>query len=252
MVFSLRLDGEIIATVDEQVTGVRVMTARGESSATGIAPHEGVVDIILDKVAPGGPPRLDQIEAAQLQAIRDRSQEGMRVGYARDLQVNPKGLQATQGIHDETLREGGVDPAIRQNHVFGGPSRDLGEGLSPKDTDVLTARLNAFGEHGDAGRAISDNPASGSFTAESGFTASDSLSSPDDRRTPNQTYVDEGSTSPERGLSSGDEDDHSDHGHVGFETPGSSDPAAVSGPQVGESQEPGASPSTSGITVPTK
>lgn len=252
MPFSLRLDGEVIATVDEQVTAVRVMTARGESSATGIAPHEGVVDIILDRVAPGGPPRLDQIEAAQLQAIRDRSQEGMRVGYARDLQVNPKGLQATQGIHDETLREGGVDPAIRQSHVVGGPSHDLGSGLSPSDTEVLTARLDAFGQHGDAQRAIRDNPASGSFTAESGYTATDSLSSPDDRRTPNEVYGDEGSTSPERGLSSGDED--------ADQTSGSSDPAAASGPQVGESQEPGASPSTepeaspspSGITVPTK
>jgi hypothetical protein len=240
MPFSLRLDGEVIASVDEQVTGVRVMTARGESSATGIAPHEGVVDIILDKVAPGGPPRLDQIEAQALQAIRDRSEEGQPVGYARDLLVNPKGLQATQGIHDETLRDGGVDPNVRQNHVVGGPSRDLGEGLSPKDTDVLTARIEAFGDHGDAQRAISDNPASGSFTAESGATSADSLSSPDDRRTPNQVYGGEGSTSQERGPS-GDNAD---------QTSGSSGPAAASGPQVGESEGPEAPSTSGGITVP--
>ena len=160
MPFDLRLDGEVIASVDEQVTGVRIQTARGQTAATGIAPHEGVVDIILDRVAPDGPIRLDQLEAMQAQAIQDRGREGQPVGFLRDAQVHPSGLRASQGVHDETLREGGVDKKLgeRTRTNTAPPSRDLAGGLSPKDTDVLTARIEAFGDHGDAEKAIEDNP----------------------------------------------------------------------------------------------
>jgi len=160
MPLDLRLDGEVIASVDEQVTGVRIQTARGQTSATGIAPHEGVVDIILDRVAPSGPIRLDQLEAMQAQAIQDRGEEGQPVGFLRDAQVHPSGLRASQGVHDETLREGGVDKELaeRTRTNTAPPSRDLASGLSPKDTDVLTARIEAFGQCGDAEKAIEDNP----------------------------------------------------------------------------------------------
>lgn len=163
MTFDLRLDGDVIATVDEQVTAVRLQTSRGETAAMGVAPHEGVVDIILDRVAPGGPPRLDQIEAMNMQAIRDRAQGGLPVGFPRDFQVRPAGLRADQGLHDETLREGDVDVRLaeRTRGNTSPPSKDLAEGLSARDTEVLTARIEAFSEHGDADRAIQDNPASG-------------------------------------------------------------------------------------------
>lgn len=174
MTFKLRLDGKEIASVDEQVLSVRLQTARGETAATGIAPNEGVVDIILEKVAPGGPIRLDQLEARQMQEIRDRAEEGMSVGFARDFQVNPQGLRADQGVHDETLREGG--PRRNDQTVTSGPSRDLSEGLAQGDTETLTARLEAFAEHGDTDRAISENPAGGAV--QSG-TAPDSISSSD-------------------------------------------------------------------------
>lgn len=159
MPFDLRLDGEVIASVDEQVTGVRIQTSRGETSVTGIAPHEGVVDIILDRVAAGGPPRLDQIESAAMQAIRDRSEEGQVVGYTRDFQVHPSGLRQDQGMHEETLREGGINTRLtRQTRSNGSvPSRDLAEGLNPNDVETRTRRLEAFADHGDTDRAISEN-----------------------------------------------------------------------------------------------
>jgi hypothetical protein len=181
MPFSLRYRGETILTVDEQVLGVAIQTARGETATTGIAPNEGVVDIVLNTVAAGGPPRLDQIEMAAVQATRDRAVEGQSVGRVRDFDVEP--TRSTQGFHDETLREGGVDRG--QEQVFTqGPSVDLAQGLHPSDSETLTARIEAFSDHGDAQRAIKDNQPSGQgFTAEKGATpsgtASDSVSSSD-------------------------------------------------------------------------
>lgn len=181
MPFTVRYQGEPILTVDEQVTAVRVQTARGETSATGITPDEGVIDLVLDLVAPGGPIRLDQLEMAQRQALQDRSPAGTIVGQVRDFQVQP--TRASQGFHDETTREGDVERGRSQ--VFTqGPSKDLASGLNSKDTDTLNARLEDYAEHGDADRAIRDNlPNSGGFTAESGYTgtAADSTTSADDR-----------------------------------------------------------------------
>lgn len=158
MPFKLRHEGKDILTIDEQVTGVRIQTSRGETSVTGVAPHEGVVDIIIDRVAPGGPRRLDQIEASELQDIRDRAEEGEPIGYARDSQVVTAGARADQGVHDETLREGGVKKSEQGN--TNPPQVDLAQGLSAKDTDVLTARIQAFNDGGDAQKAIDDNPPS--------------------------------------------------------------------------------------------
>lgn len=182
MPFTLRLDGEPIAEIDEQVLGVSLQTGRGETARMGVGPQDGVVDIILDKVASGGPVRLDQIEAAARKEVQDRATEGELVGSAPGFFTAPaKGLHVGQGVHDETLRKGGVDTQLgnetRTN--VNPPSRDLASGLNPTDTDVLTARLTAFGKHGDADKAIEDNPASGKpFTAEQGATTA---SSSDDR-----------------------------------------------------------------------
>lgn len=210
MPFDLLFDGKVIASVNEQVTGVRVQTSRGESSVTGISPNEGAVQIILDRVQPGGPPRLDQIEAKALQELRDSATEGMLVGTAPGWAVMSRAMQGDQGHHDETTRPGGVDLDQRRRGAFG-PSRDLAEGLSSQDTEVLTARLNAFGEHGDSDRAVRDNPASGrGFTAETGAgpTASDSVSSADSLTPPFRSRS-EGS-SQQTPLASGNTTDDED------------------------------------------
>lgn len=170
MSLKLRLDGEEIAEIEEQVLTVSVQTSRGESSKTGIGPTDGVVDIILEKVAAGGPRRLDQIEAEQLQDIRDRGVEGVPVGFVNQV-ATPR---ADQGFHDETLREGGVDKEASKTDFSAVPTRDLASGLDPLDTDARTARIEAFGKHGDADRAIKENgPTDKAFTAETGATPED-------------------------------------------------------------------------------
>ncbi len=178
MSFSLRVDGEVVYTVDEQVTGVHVMSARGEVAVMGIS-TEGVVDIVLDKVAPGSPVRLDQVEAAQQQALRDRAEEGVVVGSPRPDSVVPvEGQLTSQGVHTETLRPGGVDKEAVQTSMITHPTRDLFDGLQPNDTDTRTARIEAFGEHGDVQKAIDECPAgSGSRqTSEEPVVSSDSVS----------------------------------------------------------------------------
>lgn len=157
MPFEVLFDGEVVVSVSEQVTGVRIQTTRGETSVTGIAPNEGAIQLILDRVAPGGPPRLDQVEESEMQKLRDRSEPGTVVGFPRDHQVNIAGLKGGQGYHNETTREGGVDLAQRRGSALGAPSKDLSEGLLPHDTKTRTARLEAFADHGDADRAIRDN-----------------------------------------------------------------------------------------------
>ncbi len=201
----VRLDGEVIATIEEQALAVRIQTSRGETSATGLGPDDGVIDLIIDRVAPGGPPRLDQLEAAQMQALRDRSQEGQPVGYTRDFQVHPSGLSATQGVHNESLREGGVDRELTRRTRANGqvPSVDLGYGLLPGDVETRTARIEAFAGHGDAQRAINDYPAGGLV----------STAPPVD----DQTSGDDGDSSGPSGSSSEDPDAQ---GHEGIRTGG--------------------------------
>lgn len=156
--FTLRLDGEVLAEVEEQVTGLRVITPRGEVGATGISPYDSVVDIFLDKVAPGSPPRLDQLEMLQAKEMRDRAEEGQLVGNAPpDGQKLAQGSLNTQGLHVETHRKGGVDRDETQSTVHNHPLRDLAEGLDPGDHETRTARIEHFGKHGDYDKAIKDN-----------------------------------------------------------------------------------------------
>lgn len=165
--FVLRVNGETVATTDEQVIGIRVQTARGEVWSGGLAPNEGVADIILDCVAPGGPRRLDQIEGQAMQDIRDRAVEGQSIGNNPLNVVTPS--MAQQGPNDSTLRQGGATPSGVNPISFANmsPSRDLATGLQASDSETLTRRITAFGEHGDANKAIEDNPAGGTTVTPS-------------------------------------------------------------------------------------
>lgn len=165
--FTLRMNGEVVAEVDEQVTKVRLITAQGEASATGIPLDVGVVDIVLDTVAPGGPPRLDQIEQMEAQAWRDRAREGVPVGNPPLEALAPaEGQRARQGYHVETLRPGGVDRKEQGTTVHNHPLKDLFGDLEPGDTATRTARIEAFGKHGDYDRALKDNPPGSGRQAE--------------------------------------------------------------------------------------
>lgn len=222
----VRLDGEVIATIEEQALAVRIQTSRGETSATGLGPDDGVIDLIIDRVPPGGPPRLDQLEAQTMQDIRDRSPEGTVIGFARDHQVHPSGLSATQGTHTETLREGGVDTELTRRTRSNGqvPQVDLAEGLQAGDVEVRSARLTAFAEHGDAQRAIDDNPADGSGGSsgqDGGGTINEDGTSYESLRSSDDT-----SSNPSPPVGAGSD-----------EAPTSGDDASSSGPGEGSSSE---------------
>lgn len=160
MGFEVRVNGEKVAFCEEQVTGFHVMSPRGELFAGGIS-TEGVIDIVLDKVTAGGPVRLDQLDALQL-ATQSAQREGELAGNA----------PVVVG-HDMNVTQGGL---AGDTPNYPPPSHDLSEGLSPNDGETLTIRIEEYFTHGDARRAIDENPAgaasTGPQTAEQGATTS--------------------------------------------------------------------------------
>lgn len=70
MPFEIRVNGAVVSTFAEQVTGVHMRTARGEAAALGIS-DVGAVDIIVDVVNINDPLRLDVLEARRIQERRD-------------------------------------------------------------------------------------------------------------------------------------------------------------------------------------
>lgn len=166
--FEIRVEGETVAKIEEQVVAVRLMSARGELYKAGMTNTDGAIDIKLDKVMPGDPVRLDQLEAFQ---ARQRAElvQGLATGQAEHTVDNS--IKMSQGNQDYTLRPGGVDSEQSQQGNFPPPSLDLAQGISPTDGDTLTARINSYNEHGDAQRAIDDNqPNNQPQTAEQGAT----------------------------------------------------------------------------------
>lgn len=160
MTFALRLNGEIIAEIPEQVTGVRLLSSRGQAAAMGISPDDGVIDIVIDTVAPGGPPRLDQLEALAVQQLRDRAEEGVVVGTPPDSMrsVGMGDVRASQGLHLETVRPGGVDVDEQNSVIYTHPVKDIFAGLDLGDTETRTARANAFAKTGNVDSVIKDYP----------------------------------------------------------------------------------------------
>jgi hypothetical protein len=155
----IRINGEKVWDTDEQVTGVAVQSARGELYRAGIS-TEGVLDLRVDVVRPGDPPRLDQVEAQQRRETAARV-EG-QVSGPSELESDRSKI-AQQTIGDSTLHPGGENTAPVQATPVP-PSVDLASGLdpdSPNFTEVVSARVDAFNEHGDAQKAIDDNPADG-------------------------------------------------------------------------------------------
>src|SRR5918993_5872436 len=98
MTFRILVDGEEVATCDQQVTRVSVMTARGTAAEVGIA-DEGAIDLVLIKAFPGGPIRLDHLEALRAKQENER-REGLEQGPV-DYNVT-KALTDTQGPHSYT------------------------------------------------------------------------------------------------------------------------------------------------------
>lgn len=188
MAFEVRVNGQTVYKEDAQVDSVSLMSARGELYRAGMAPSDGVIDVVLNRVTSGSPIRLDQLEAAQRKFNADLV-KGELAGET-PYQVNPN-MSQQQGVGENTLTPGGVDSEASQQRSFAPPSRDLAEGLDPQDHETRTARLEAFGQHGDADKAIADHPApdNRATTAEQGAEPAQTVfTSPADnlRPTPEQ------------------------------------------------------------------
>lgn len=168
MTFEVRVQGQPVYKEEAQVIGVSVQSARGELYRAGIS-TEGVIDIRLQTVNPGDPIRLDQLEEAQRRWNAEIVQ-GQATGTP-PLQIG-NDMMVRQQADDSTLRPGGVQSNQPQQD-FGPPSRDLSEGLDPRDSEALTRRIEAYGQHGDADRAIDEvgpTDANAPTTAEQGAT----------------------------------------------------------------------------------
>lgn len=97
--FEIRVNGETVYTTESQVDKAHILTSQGEAAAVGISQSVGVIDIALDIVAPGGPLRLDHLEALERQRQRDLAGD-QSVGQVQH-EVDPS-IKNTQGEHTET------------------------------------------------------------------------------------------------------------------------------------------------------
>lgn len=162
MSFRILVGGEEVKVIDQQVTRVSVMTSSGVRSEFGIA-DEGAIDLIITTAQPGGPQRLDHLEALR------RKEESERVAglpAGQEEYIVPKDLNTTQGDHSYVAE--GREPEGTEGQSVTPPSRDLSEGLEASDSGTLTARIEAYNNCGDADKAIKDNePGSGSKKEES-------------------------------------------------------------------------------------
>lgn len=194
--FEVRVNGQVVYKEEAQVDSVALMSARGELYRAGMTPQDGVIDVVLHRVTSGSPIRLDQLEAFQRQQ-QASFVEGQLAGE-RPYEVSHD-MRGDQGAHDNTLRPGGVESNPQQPQNFGPPTRDLAEGLDPRDHETRTARLEAYAQHGDADRAISDNPGQdAATTAEQGATPENTVStSPADNTPPTEEQQAQADTQPE-------------------------------------------------------
>jgi hypothetical protein len=117
--FELRINGQRVWSSERQVTRISMQSGRGEIGAAGISPTDGVVDIFIEEVSPGGPVRLDELDRARDEAIRDVD-EGTQVGaptYAPPLDAN----RLTQGTPSRDVPAGGPDVGEKPDFVQNRP-----------------------------------------------------------------------------------------------------------------------------------
>lgn len=152
MSFEVRINGQRVWSTDRQVTRIAMQGNRGEIGAAGIGPADGVVDLFVQEVAPGGPLRLDQVEAAQQAFIRDVA-EGTETGtgtYTPAADAN-KQLQGDPPQRGEDIPPGGPNvgeaPELVRNlpeHTPTGASRneDGSVDTSELETGTSDPRVN--------------------------------------------------------------------------------------------------------------
>lgn len=130
MAFQLRINGQQVWTSERQVTRISMQSGRGEIGAAGISPQDGVIDIFVEEVSPGGPLRLDEVERARDESIR-ATDEGTEVGspaYAPPTDAN----KPHQGVPSRDVPAGGPDIGEKPDFVQNRPETSpTGSTLNP-------------------------------------------------------------------------------------------------------------------------
>lgn len=138
MAFEIRVNGEKAWDTEDHVLGISVQSARGEVARVGTAIDDAILNIVVDIATPGGPMRLDHLEALQAEQFRS-FREGEVAGPTPVVQ-DEESLQGTQGEHTETVIEsaGLTNPDITPQ-----PSEDDASGTevaspanNPENADV--------------------------------------------------------------------------------------------------------------------
>lgn len=133
MSFEVRINGQTVWKTERQVEKIAMQSGRGEIGAAGIAPTDGVIDVLVTEVPTGGPLRLDQVENAARQANRERL-EGTDLGAVRSENYNPPedANKLVQGEHtyqvdNDRPEPGGpvdADGNIRHPSIDDGPTEE--------------------------------------------------------------------------------------------------------------------------------
>jgi len=157
MAFEVRVNGQPVHKEEAQVIGVSLQSARGEMYKAGIS-TEGVIDVRLETVQPGGNIRLDQLDAAR--AAWDRERIANAPESTAPPPMDPREFMVQQQVPVSNVLPGVEGGEVSDQPAQPPPDQDLSAGLDPSDDAALTARVEAYTEHGDAAKAISDNPPS--------------------------------------------------------------------------------------------
>lgn len=138
-------DGDVILEIEEQVVSATLRTGRGSAPPTFLDATTGVVELVIEKVPSGGPLRLDQIEAAQFKALRDRSTEGETIGLSSSAVSGDAAriLNTPQGAQFDTLGKG-ASKDNEKPEMSPTLDKDLSKDLEQDDVDGRTAAINAF------------------------------------------------------------------------------------------------------------
>lgn len=152
MGFKVLVNGQPVYDEEKQVLEVAIQTSQGEKFKFGVG-DMGAVDIVLRTVQAGDPVRLDQLDAARADFNRALV-DGVPTGTPPP-EFNPALLQK-QGVSNSTIVSGEGDPTPGTLQLP--PSVDLSQNLTLDDSATRTARIKDFNEHGDAAKAVADNP----------------------------------------------------------------------------------------------
>lgn len=143
--FRVLHEGKTVLEIEEQVLAASLRTSRGSGKPVFLSSDDGVIELVIEKAAPGGPMRLDQLEQKQIRDIQDRSTEGEVVGTVPDTLNGPEAriMRTPQGTITDTVGSGIFRDPVGLNAF---PTEDLG-----KDADSVEERNRRISEFDNKG-----------------------------------------------------------------------------------------------------